>query len=478
MNKQRGTKIALALIASMVFLNAHAQKFDKSVIPFIKDSSVITALVDATVIDGTGGPSKNHQTIIINNGLITQLGLTSQVKIPENALQISCSGKTVIPGMVMLHEHFFYTIKMGTIFNGAEMPFSFPQMYLAGGATTIRTGGSVEPQTDLSIRSLVNNGMLIGPDIDVTGPYIERKGEWSIPSLLQIKDSAQASSLVRFWSDMGCTSFKMYVHSTKEDLIAVVREAHKRHLKVTGHIGNISYREAADLGIDNLEHGFLVSSDFDAVPKETEYDDSKSWQALGNLDVNSPDMKKLMQFLISKHVAITSTLPVFKPCTNSEVVLGGGDSAVLPSILNLLHLRWNRIIHEDSLEMVLFKKELIWEKQFYDAGGLLVCGTDPTGEGFTLAGYGSRAEIELLVEGGFSVVQAIQVATLNGAKYLEREKQIGSVEVGKKADLVLIDGNLESDIHNIRKTETVFKNGVGFDSKKIFKSLYYHVGMN
>ena len=313
--------------------------------------------------------------------------------------------------------------------------------------------------------------------MDVTAPYIERKG-WDIPSLNIIKDSAEAAATVNFWADKGCTSFKMYVHAKKEDLIAVVREAHKRNLKVTGHIGTITYREAAELGIDDLEHGFFVSSDFDKDKKENEYDDEKENQALENLEVNSAEMKSLIQFLIKKNVAITSTLPVFEPYTNSELVLGGGDSALLPEAKKMVVARWKSYQNKDSDQVVLFKKEIMWEKQFYDAGGLLVCGTDPTGSGNTLAGYGSRKEIELLVEGGFTPLQAIKIATLNGAKYLNRDKTIGSVEPGKNADLVLIDGDPENNISDIRKTQIVFKNGIGFDSKKIFDSVKGKVGLN
>ncbi len=270
----------------------------------------------------------------------------------------------------------------------------------------------------------------------------------------------------------------MYVHATKEDMMAVAREAHKRKLKVTGHLGTITYREAAELGIDDLEHGFFVSADFDHARKGTEYNTVRETKALEDLDINSAEMKSLFRLLINKNVAVTSTLPVFKPYTKSEVVLGGGDSALLPEALKIVSDRWQYYQNKPWDNGILYKKELIWEKQFYDTGGLLVCGTDPTGSGNVLPGYGSRTEVELLVEGGFSVIQAIKIATLNGAKYLEKDKIIGSVEVGKKADLVIINGNLENDIHNIRNTEIVFKNGIGFDSKKIFESVKGHVGLN
>ena len=469
-------RVSLIVLASGALSRLNAQNYVPSVKQFITDSAKVIAFVGAKVIDGTGSRSKLNQTIIVKDGTIFQIGSSEEIAVPKDAAVINCAGKTIIPGLVMLHEHMYYTIPAGTYFNVAEMPYSFPRMYLAGGATTIRTGGSIEPQTDLNIKKMINEGKMIGPDMDVTAPYFEREG-WDIPSLNIIKDSAEASASVNFWADKGCTSFKMYVHALPEDLIAVVGEAHKRHLKVTGHIGTISYREAADLGIDDLEHGFMVSSDF-RQKKPGEYDDVKDEQALQSLDVRSEEMKSLIELLVKKNVAVTSTLPVFEPFTDRELILGGGDDALLPEVKEMVKVRWQRNQHKDSADLALFKKEIAWEKQFYDAGGLLVCGTDPTGSGRTIAGYGSRREIELLVEGGFTPLQAIKIATLNGAKYLERDKAIGSIEKGKFADLVLIDGDPEKDIRDIRKTETVFKRGIGFSSKKIFDSVKGHVGMN
>ena len=468
---------SLTALICLVTVHTNAQNFVPSVARFISDSAKTTAFTDVKVIDGTGNPSKAHQTVIISNGIITQIGNVKDITIPQEAKVINCSGKTIIPGLVMLHEHMYYTMFLGNYFNVQEMPFSFPRMYLAAGATTIRTAGSIEPQTDLAINQMIRDGKLIGPDMDVTAPYIERKG-YDIPSINIIKDSAEAAATVNFWADKGCTSFKMYVHSTKEDLIAVVREAHKRHLKVTGHIGTLTYREAATLGIDNLEHGFFVASDFDHSKKENETNTAEERMALQNLDVNSNEMKSLMQFLIKKNVAITSTLPVFEPYTNREVILGGGTDAMLPEVKEIVTERWQRAQQKDSASLVLFKKEIVWEKQFYDAGGLLVCGTDPTGSGRTIAGYGSRRELELLVEGGFTPLQAIRIATLNGAKYLGKDRTIGSVEKGKHADLVLLNGDPENNIMDIRNPEMVFKNGIGFDSKKIFESVKGKVGLN
>jgi len=348
-------------------------------------------------------------------------------------------------------------------------------MYLAAGVTTMRTGGSIEPQTDLTVKRMILEGKLTGPDIDASAPYIERKG-FDIPSLNVIKDTAEAALSIAFWSAKGCTSFKMYMHATKEDLAVVVREAHKRGLKVTGHIGAMTYREAAATGIDNLEHGFMASTDFVTDKKENELP-LNARKSLTDLDVNSAQIKDLIHFLISKKVALTSTLPVFEPYTDREIVHGGGLDALLPEIKEGLIAQWTQMQHKDSVSVGLFKKELAWEKQFYDAGGLLVAGTDPTGAGRTIAGYSNYREVELLAEAGFTASQAIKICTLNGAVYLEKAKDIGTVEKGKKADLVLIDGDFEKNIMDIRKTAIVFKNGVGFDSKQLFESVKGKVGL-
>jgi len=465
----------LVLMGSLVAVAA-AQTFSAQVSPFIRFPAGSIALTDAKVIDGTGKPAREHQTVILQNDRIVATGNQKDITIPPNATVIPCTGKTIVPGLVMLHEHLYYTSPLEAFFNITEMPFSFPRLYLAAGVTTLRTGGSIEPQTDLNMKRLIEEGKLTGPDMDVTAPYIERKG-FDIPALNVIKDSAEAASSVSFWSAKGCTSFKMYMHATVGDLVAVVREAHQRGLKVTGHIGTITYREAAAAGIDNLEHGFMASSDFVKDKKPGELDYPAARKALIALDKNSPQMKDLIQFLIDKKVALTSTLPVFEPYTGRENVHGGGEDALLTEIKEKLASQWKQMQNKDSVSAGLFKKELAWEKQFFDAGGLLVAGTDPTGAGRTIAGYSNYRQIELLVEAGFTPLQAIQICTMNGASYLGRTKDIGSVEKGKKADLVLVNGDIEKDIQQIRKTEIVFKNGVGFDSKKMFESVKGKVGL-
>ncbi|MEO6316067.1 MAG: amidohydrolase family protein [Chitinophagaceae bacterium] len=473
--KKSIARIIVLITFFIVRISAYAQQFDAAVTPFIKVKAGSIAFTDVTIIDGTGAPTKHHQVLLLNNDRIAAVGTAAEVKIPEGATVITCSGKTITPGLVMLHEHLYYTSPLETFFSLTELPFSFPRLYLAAGVTTMRTAGSIEPQTDLTIKRMIAEGKLTGPDMDITAPYIERKG-FDIPSLNVIKDTAEAAASVAFWSAKGCTSFKMYMHATREDLAIVLREAHQRGLKVTGHLGAITYHEAATLGIDNLEHGFMASTDFVAGKQEDELP-AGGRKSLVDLAVNSAAMKDLIQFLIQKKVALTSTLPVFEPYTDREIIHGGGIVALLPQIKEQQVAEWTEMQHKDAVAMDLFKKELVWEKEFYDAGGLLVAGTDPTGAGRTIAGYSDYRQVELLVEAGFTPMQAIKICSLNGAVYLKIDKETGTIAKGKKADLVLTDGDIEKDIKNIRHTEIVFKNGVGFDSKKMFASVNGKVGL-
>jgi len=322
----------------------------------------------------------------------------------------------------------------------------------------------------------VNEGKIPGPDIDVTGPYIERAGI-PVPEMPAFKNTAEAVKEVKFWIGKGCTSFKVYMDITRQDLVEVAKLAHKNNIKVTGHLCSVTYREAADAGIDNLEHGFWVSSDFEKNKQEDVCNAPAQSGSINSLDENSEEMRELMTYLISKNVTITSTLPVFEPYTGREAFPGGGGDALTPVIRELIERSYNGVVGKDSSGRSMFKKEMAWEKKFVEMGGKLMAGIDPTGAGRVIPGYADRHVLELLVEAGFSFEQSVKICSLNAAQYLGRDKETGTIEVGKKADLVLIAGDPVKDIRSVRNTETVFKNGVGFDSKKLFESVKGKVGL-
>ena len=462
------------LLLLTLSIHSYGQAFSRQVTPYIAIQEATIALTNVTLIDGTGNAVKYQQDILINNHKITGIGNTGTIEFPENTTIIEGTGKTVIPGFVMLHEHLFYAKPFSGKYKGVHMTNTFPQMYLAGGVTTMRTAGSFEANADLNIKNSINQGKMVGPAMDVSTPHVERLG--FIPQLQSLYGDENIENWLHYWFDKGITSVKVYNNITKEDLKKIIEVSHARNIKVTGHLCSITYEEAANLGIDNLEHTFMAATDF--VTNKQENACVRGEPFLDALDDNDPKLLALMQLLIDKNVTLTYTPTVFEPYTNREVIIGGGHVALAPHVLAQQQAIYDNSIHtkRDSLRLLSFQKEMRRVLKFHRMGGKIVVGTDPTGSGKTIAGYANQRLIELLIETGFTIEESIQLATLNGASYLEKEETIGTVEVGKNADLILMNGDLSKETSNIRNMEIVFKNGVGFDSRKIFESVKGKVG--
>lgn len=456
---------------------ALGQEFSGPLKRFVSLQKDTFAITHVTLVDGKGSPVQKDMTVWVLKGKIRSVEPSAKVSIPKGVYIIDGTGKTLIPGFVMLHEHIFYTKAFEEQFNVVNMTNTFPRMYLAGGVTTMRTAGSVSPHTDLNIKQLINDGKMIGPKMDVTGPFIERANGFGIPQLPILPKGQPAGATVDYWADMGCTSFKVYMHITKEDLRQVVDRAHARGFKVTGHLCSVTYKEAADIGIDNLEHGFMASSDFAANKPDDYCDYFNAAAGLSRLDKNDKAMDALMDQLITKGTSLTTTPAVFAPLTGYELILGGGEQALNPEVLTNIKNSAARAMARDSARTRMFNNELFWIKKFYDKGGKLVIGTDPTGAGRTIAGYANLWTLEILLKAGFTLPQAVMLCSLNGAKYLNRDQETGSIEKGKAADLILIDGDLTTDITLIRKIRWVFKDGTAFDSKALFDSVKGKVGL-
>jgi len=473
--KNKIFRILLYFFISITML-AQNVEFSSETRSYILYQAPVIALTNAGVIDGSGSHGRSNQTVIIREGRIADIGDSDKIQIPDGAQHIDLTGKTLLPGFIMFHEHLFYPAGGGQ-YN--QQLTSFPKLYLAGGVTTIRTTGSLEPYTDLKLKEAINTGRLPGPKMYVTSPYFNGPGLFFLQEKT-LKGPDDAKTMVAYWEHEGVDDFKVYAQISRELLKVVVDEVHKLGKKVTGHLGAVTYREAADLGIDNIEHGFFVSTDF--VPDKID-DKNPSSQAqresLLNLDLEGHEAKSLIQHLIQKGVALTSTLPVFETMTPGRPP---APNAVLDSLLpetRDLYLRaWARIADNPKSDWaVLFKKGMELEKKFFEAGGLLLVGTDPTGFGGVVAGHSNLRAIELLVEAGLTPLEAIQVATFNGARYLEVEDKLGTIEAGKIADLVVVNGDPGAKIQDIRKIEIVFKDGIGYGSQKLFDSVKGTVGL-
>jgi imidazolonepropionase-like amidohydrolase len=464
--------LCLAVVAAAT-VAAQPPQFSNPVRGFIKTDAPVIALVNARVIDGTGAAAKHNQTVIIRAGNIAEIGDSARVKAPDGATTIDLTGKSIIPGLVMVHEHLYYPTGPGVY---GQLGGSFIRLYLAGGVTTMRTGGNVNGFMDLKLKELIEKGQAAGPAIDATAPYLN--GPNTFQQMRDMKDAGEARRHVAYWADMGATSFKAYMQISRDQLRAAVEEAHKRGLKVTGHLCSVTYAEAAEIGIDNLEHGFLASTDFvSGKAPDTCPGQQAGQRAIAALDENGEPFKALVKKLIDRKVTLTSTLTVFETFTPGRPPPPGLD-VLLPELKQQFEAGYQRTAQsQTSIYTTLFPKALALERAFARAGGTLIAGTDPTGGGGVVPGYSNQRQLELLVEAGFTPLEAIRIGTLNGATYLGRADRVGSIAVGKQADLVVVDGDPSATISDVRKVQTVFKQGVGFDPAKLIASVSGKVGL-
>ncbi|MFM2287266.1 MAG: hypothetical protein RL684_409 [Pseudomonadota bacterium] len=450
--------------------------------PYVKLQSARIALTHVVIIDGTGAAPLADRTLLIDAGRITAI-LPAGGAIPKDAQVVDLAGHAVLPGLVGMHDHLFYIARPDLDASGhsepplivPQMAFSAPRLYLANGVTTLRTTGSVEPATDLNLKRMIDTGQLPGPHLDVTGPYLEGPNSYFI-QMPQLRSEDDARQTVNFWADRGVTSFKAYMNITGPLLKAAIEAAHARGLKVTGHLCAVTYREAAALGIDDLEHGFYVNTEGDPGKQHDVCSASDGWDSLVAMDPQGEPARSLIADLVAHHVAITSTLPVFEQTVPLHAPLWPKALAVLSpeAKQDYFYLR-NRTASakpESAAERkTAWAHDLALERAFVAAGGLLLAGPDPTGNGGVIPGFGDLREVELLVEAGFTPLEAVKIATFNGARYLGLEHRIGSIAVGLDADLLVVKGNPAQTITDIEQVEWVFKDGVGYDPAALLESV-------
>jgi imidazolonepropionase-like amidohydrolase len=465
---RRWTRVCSLTLVLLLALSCQPRR----VAEFISIDDNVIALTHVRVIDGAGSPAKDDQTIIIDSGRITAIGPSSSTSVPASAKSLDLTGSTAMPGLVGMHDHLFYTTDKGD--RDVLAGQSFTPLYLAAGVTTIRTTGSLSLRSDQAIKKSIDAGEAPGPKIHLSSPYINHR-----PS--ERLEPEQITAKVNEWADQGVTSFKVYTNVGRAELGSVIDAAHKRGLKVTGHLCAVGFVEAAQLGIDNLEHGFAVDTEFFSHKKADECPNRSDWlPELARVDVMSAPVQATIRELVNRHVALTSTLAIFESFARERFRLDPRVREVLSDDA------YNDCISELTSSKtdpawwpiwgVVFTKEMQFEREFVKAGGLLMSGVDPTGWGGVVAGYGDQRGVELLVEAGFTPEEAIRIATLNGATFLGEENRIGTLAPGKQADIVIVRGNPSASIADIRKVELVFKDGVAYDPAKLIESIRGLVG--
>jgi imidazolonepropionase-like amidohydrolase len=431
-----------------------AEQLSRQVRQYVSVAEPVVALTNVLLIDGTGGAARPGQTVVIRDGRIAAVGPTASTPAPAGARTIDLTGHTLIPGLIGMHNHLFYTAPGG---RRVAATVTSTRLYLASGVTTVRTTGSNAPYQDINAKASIERGEAPGPRLHITAPYFTGEGG---------------------------TWLKAYTTIRGEEFAAIIDEAHKRGMKVTGHICSVSFQEAVAMGIDNLEHGLPTASDF-APGKEKDQCPANILATATSARNASPDLpvwQQTIRAMVDNGVPMTSTLAIY------ELIFPGRPAVLDPRALEAMapevreaYLAQKKVIDENPnpvLTLPMLKNAMAFEKAFHDAGGLLAAGVDPTGIGGALPGFGDQRNYELLIEAGFTPTEVIRIMSLNGARILGVDGDLGSVEVGKIADLAVVRGNITTDPAAIRNTTHVFKDGVGYDPAPLIASVEGRVGIN
>jgi imidazolonepropionase-like amidohydrolase len=467
---------AFLLLVLPAMLSAQRPPLSDNVRKYVSSDTNLVAITGVTLIDGRGTPAVKGQTVVIRDGRIAEVGATGKVKAPAGAVVVDGTGMTLIPGIVGMHDHMFYTAAGGV---GVTMSFTGPKLYLASGVTSVRTTGTRSPYADINLRAVIDSGLVPGPRIHVTTPYLtgpEGGGSMSIAA-----SPEQARRFVAYWAAEGATWVKFYTDISRAAMKAAIDEAHKHGIKATGHLCSVTFQEAIDLGIDDFAHGVLTASDF-ITGKEADKCPPNVYKQLDSLvSGDSPLATSLIKSMISHKVSMTTTMAIYEALAPGRPVQDERSLELMTPVVRAAYVKNRAFI--DTMPGYMFTKDgfaraLAFDKAFYAAGGVMASGVDPTGNGGALPGFGDQRGYELLRESGLTAEQAVQVTTYNGARVLGVEGKLGSVEKGKIADLVLLKGDLVSDPSVIRNVVTVYKDGVAYDPAKLIDAVRGRVGID
>lgn len=382
------------------------------------------ALVGATLIDGTGGEPLQNATVLIRNNRIDFAGKSADVELPEEAEQVDVKGLTILPGLIDAHYHNDYNKTM-------------PSLFLSRGITSVR-----DPGAWMDFYDSARMGETPVPRLFLTGPHIDMYPPAYPDNSYLVKDPEEGRAAVALFASQGATAIKVYFRLP----IAIIREicktAHEYGIPVTGHLEIANARDAINAGLDGIEHitSFgtcllppregekykqLILADNEARNKGR----YEAWHSI-KLDDN-PVVDSLVQFLAAKKTFICPTLGVFERQPDR------GDSIAVSGFANMV--KFVGMVHA--------------------GGGRIVAGSH-TWVPYAELGYSYFRELELFQEAGMQPMEIIQAATLENARFLRIDERLGSIEAGKLADLIVIEGDPLADIKAVRNVKRVMLNGV------------------
>jgi imidazolonepropionase-like amidohydrolase len=410
------------------------------------------AIVGATLIDGTASSPVLDSVVIVDNGRIVSVGTRASSRIPRGATVFDASGKTLLPGLWDMHAH-FEQVEWGAI-------------YLAAGVTTARDVGN-ELEFIVAVRNALREGRGLGPQLLLAG-VVDGSGPTAL-GVERVDSRADAERWVAEYKKAGFEQMKIYSSVKLEEVKAVSDAAHRAGMTVTGHIPNgMDIFQGVDAGMDQVNHiEYLLTPLPPHAPPGASRDERL--QALASVDVNGPEAAREIEFLKQHNTVVDPTLALYEwlyhPVDQPVSTFEPGVAGVAPELAQPLN---SAGVSTDAAAVMhrIFTNEVAMIGALHKAGVRVVAGTDQA-----IPGHSLHREIELYVQAGFTPLEAIQAATSVPAQVMGLDKDVGTVEVNKRADLIVLDANPLDDIHNIRTVEFVVANGVIYPTAKLWESV-------
>jgi enamidase len=454
--------IAASLVAVPLVMTetVRGQDLPDDAIPaFLASGATSFVLEHARVVDGTGAPAREGWSLLIEDGLITAAGPSEAIAVPPDAERMDFEGHTILPGLVMMHEHLFYTSGHGT-FNWH--PHSIPKLLLAAGVTTARTAGGLLP-FDLNLKARIDAGRIVGPTLFVTAGYLDGPAH-ALVGEFSVESPQEARELVRFWVGQGATSIKVYANIAPDVLEAVIEEAHRLGAHVAGHLGpGTSCTQAAWLGIDTIEHGFA----------ECGADIPRGWQDdPTSLDPSAPEVTRVIDTLVEHGVTIVAT-PVQWPPSDAELAMLSASQLARYEAVRAAPPPFLQLAADPPPELRAFSRAIT--QAFVNAGGRMLIGADASNGG-RVPGYANHTAMILMTD-AFPPLDVIRMATSDAAAFLGIGERTGRIAAGLEADLLIVAGAPDIDMRDVRNVAYVFKDGRVYDPRKLREAARGFVGV-
>jgi imidazolonepropionase-like amidohydrolase len=410
---------------------------------------------DATIIDTVSGTLLPERTIVIQGDRIDAIGSSAQpATVPDGATLIDGRGKFVMPGLIDAHVHLVHLADRTHVTGDEFLP-----LFLAAGVTSVRSAGDAIV-AEVAVAHYAESHPQLCPRVFLASPLIDGQSPVHRDIGYALTDPALVAAFVADMAKWDVTTLKIYVGTPRAIGREVIREGHRHGMKITGHLGRYTAQEAAEDGIDCLEHIWSVFNY--SIPADVRNQPDHR----ANLDFRNPQCQALLKLLVERQVAVDPTLVVFRNMiylNDLEEVHNHPDVSLAPSRMRDYWEQYRQRTKLAPETRDVRRREILKYQELtgilHRLGVQILVGTD-TPEPFVTPGFSLHQELEMLVASGLSPIEAIQAATMNNATILGRQQDLGSIEVGKLADLVILAADPTTDIRNTRKIETVLRGGI------------------